>query len=306
MEYLQIEAFERIVQEGSFTRAAVSLNLAQSTISMRIATLEAELGGALFERSGTSLRLTPLGEVFLPHAERMIASRQDGIQAARNYNAGRLGQITIATMETQMMYMLPGPMRQLKQQYPSVDFRIRVRMPYDIPQRIHMGEVVLGLTGAPLWDKTMRIHGHFREPMCAVTEANHPLARKARHTTISTADLYQYVVYRVTQSFQATALVERIAEQARAGNAGGVTSIPAMLALQMVLSGEGVAFLPKEFIRPHLESGSIEVITVSDLPELFNDTLLISHAGRELDKPCRVFVDIMRHHWRHLLVDSPP
>ncbi len=68
MELSQIEAFSRTVHEGSFTRAAESLNLTQPAVSARIAMLEAELGGTLFERRGRQLQLTPLGQHFLCRA----------------------------------------------------------------------------------------------------------------------------------------------------------------------------------------------------------------------------------------------
>ena len=44
MEIGQIEAFERVVREGSFTRAAEALNLTQPAVSTRITSLETELG----------------------------------------------------------------------------------------------------------------------------------------------------------------------------------------------------------------------------------------------------------------------
>ena len=66
MELGQLEAFDRVARDGTFTRAAESLGLTQPAVSTRISLLEAELGGELFERRGRQLFLTPLGERFLP------------------------------------------------------------------------------------------------------------------------------------------------------------------------------------------------------------------------------------------------
>jgi DNA-binding transcriptional LysR family regulator len=52
MDTTQLLAFERIVREGSFNRATRGLNISQPTISARIQTLEQEVGGPLFLRSG--------------------------------------------------------------------------------------------------------------------------------------------------------------------------------------------------------------------------------------------------------------
>ncbi len=55
MDLEQLQAFERIVREGSFSRAARSLDIAQPTISARIQALEVEVGGALFLRGGRKI-----------------------------------------------------------------------------------------------------------------------------------------------------------------------------------------------------------------------------------------------------------
>ncbi|MGE3272326.1 MAG: LysR family transcriptional regulator, partial [Chloroflexota bacterium] len=52
MDTDQLRTFERIVREGSFSRAAWSLDLAQPTVSARMQALEQQVGGPLFARSG--------------------------------------------------------------------------------------------------------------------------------------------------------------------------------------------------------------------------------------------------------------
>jgi DNA-binding transcriptional LysR family regulator len=72
MDIDQLRAFERIVREGSFSRAARALDITQPTISARIAALERTLGGRLFSRGGRNLTLTERVEQFLPYARRVL------------------------------------------------------------------------------------------------------------------------------------------------------------------------------------------------------------------------------------------
>ncbi|MCQ5273481.1 LysR family transcriptional regulator, partial [Schaalia odontolytica] len=51
---------------------ADELHVAQSAISRQISLLEAELGVSLFWREGRNVRLTPIGRVFLEHAEKVV------------------------------------------------------------------------------------------------------------------------------------------------------------------------------------------------------------------------------------------
>ena len=57
MDVVQLERFLRIASTGSFRAAARSLSLSQAALSFSMQQLEAELGGALFERSGSGARL---------------------------------------------------------------------------------------------------------------------------------------------------------------------------------------------------------------------------------------------------------
>ncbi len=64
--------FLAVVDTGSFVAAAERVCVTQSTVSMRIKTLEDRLGKVLFERSKAGATLTPAGEQFQKHAQAMV------------------------------------------------------------------------------------------------------------------------------------------------------------------------------------------------------------------------------------------
>jgi DNA-binding transcriptional LysR family regulator len=74
MQLEQLVAFDRVAREGSFSRAALALGLGQPAVSSRILALEDAVGGALFLR-GRAIRLTALGESFLPYARQRALAR---------------------------------------------------------------------------------------------------------------------------------------------------------------------------------------------------------------------------------------
>lgn len=63
--------FAAIIQQGGFSHAAKYLNLSNGLISRRIAQLESTLGVSLIKRTTRQLILTPEGEVFWQHAQRI-------------------------------------------------------------------------------------------------------------------------------------------------------------------------------------------------------------------------------------------
>ena len=83
MEIHQLRYFCAIVKQGTFTRAAESVFVAQPSLSQQILKLEDELGGKLFYRLPRSARLTPLGEFFLPRALAILQEIRDSKMGAR-------------------------------------------------------------------------------------------------------------------------------------------------------------------------------------------------------------------------------
>ena len=57
----QLRAFLIIMEEGSLNRAAIRLRISQSTLSRQMQALEADIGGALLERTSAGVRQTDAG-----------------------------------------------------------------------------------------------------------------------------------------------------------------------------------------------------------------------------------------------------
>ena len=68
--------FCRVVDLGSFTKAAAELGYTQSAVSQIIRTLENELGSVLLERRRDGLRLTSDGQQYMPYLRNMSAAEQ--------------------------------------------------------------------------------------------------------------------------------------------------------------------------------------------------------------------------------------
>src|ERR1700761_9580862 len=95
MELRHLEAFVAVADELHFSRAADRLQMAQSPLSQRIRTLEAELGGRLFERTSRRVRLTPAGESVLAEARATLRAADATTRAARRIREGETGLLRL-------------------------------------------------------------------------------------------------------------------------------------------------------------------------------------------------------------------
>ena len=300
MEIGQIEAFERAVREGSFTRAAETLNLTQPAVSTRITALETELGGPLFERRGRRLELTPLGERFLPYARRILDVIADSLQEVRSFNAGRQGVVKIAAPTPFVLSFLVETLDQFRKQYPAVDILIRERNKTTIYEMLHDRTITLGLVNAPIFDRQMQRLARFQDPIRAVVGAQHPLATG---DPLHTSDIYNHTIFRVSMFPEMTIFVDELVEHARAGSGGAVIAVPMVMALRLVILGQGVSFLPESYVRGAIESGELVYLDLVDMPHLVSQPVLITHKDRQLDTMHEKFVRVLKTRWHQMLVE---
>src|SRR5438445_7275687 len=124
MQIHQLRYFCAVARTGSFTRAAQHEHLAQPSLSQQVRKLEDELGTRLFDRLGRTIRLTQMGEVFLPRAEailRQVADAQTEIQELAGAERGRL---VIGSIPTIAPYFLPPYLASFARKFPDTQVSI--------------------------------------------------------------------------------------------------------------------------------------------------------------------------------------
>lgn len=88
--------FARVAEEGSFSRAGERLGLPKSTVSRRIAGLEANLGERLMLRTTRKLTLTDFGHSVLEHARQVVAEVEAAAQLAQHRQVEPSGRLRIS------------------------------------------------------------------------------------------------------------------------------------------------------------------------------------------------------------------
>ncbi|MFC4508320.1 MULTISPECIES: LysR family transcriptional regulator [Streptomyces] len=95
MEMHQLRYLAAVVDEGTFTAAAVRLHVSQSGISTQVGKLERELGQQLLERSGRRVRLTAAGEAVLPLAREALEALDHIEHTATEFAAATRGRVRL-------------------------------------------------------------------------------------------------------------------------------------------------------------------------------------------------------------------
>ena len=175
----QLTAFDRVAREGSFSRAAVSLGLGQPAVSARILALEESVGGALFVR-GRRIRLTALGETFLPFARRALEVVREGIEVSRLAQVGERGTLRIGALGSLAGEVIGPALAQFLRDHPAVEVTVKSGHHEFLLELLADGIVDAALTVWPPGGAGLELQAIFklRERVLLVAAPSHPLARR--------------------------------------------------------------------------------------------------------------------------------
>ncbi|MBX3080782.1 MAG: LysR family transcriptional regulator [Anaerolineae bacterium] len=272
LDFEHLITFERIVREGSFSRAAWSLNLPQPTVSARIKALEQVMEGALFIRTGRRVALTDLGHTLLPYAQRAIAVMSEGMEVSRQARTGQRGRVTIGVLGSLAGAFLGPVLAAFHAAHPDVELLVRGTDHTALVDMLLDRVVELALITWPCTDSLnaeMTPLLHLHEPVILVAPPSHPLARQE---TVTQAEVLHharpFIVLRWWQTMHPT--IVRLASQAHSRLDLNMDS-----ARHMVIGGTGIGFFTKMYISEALATGQVVEIKVTDLAPLYRDSAIV-------------------------------
>jgi DNA-binding transcriptional LysR family regulator len=247
MNFRQLSSFLAVVEEGSFTRAARRLQIAQPSLSQQIRSLEAELGGELIERLPRGVRLTAAGRAFLPEAQAAVRATARAESAARMALGLEAGELEVATLLSMAVGILPGAITQWHERFQEIGIRVHeYTHPNLLEQdvRAGVGDIALGPT--PLaWEGPVRKLGW--EEMLLVLPGGDPLAGRRR---VPLAELRgrRWILFREGHGLMEA--VTSACEQAGFQPRPAIRTMQVAAALRLATEGLGVAMVPDNSVPP--------------------------------------------------------
>ncbi|WP_425989199.1 LysR family transcriptional regulator [Afipia sp. DC4300-2b1] len=120
MQYRQLRYFVKIVEAGSFSRAASTIHVAQPALSQQVAELEEEMGIKLLHRTPRGVQSTPAGEILFEKAS-SILRRLDELPGLLKSSAGNITGTVSVGIVASLAEILIGPIvEHIKSAFPNV------------------------------------------------------------------------------------------------------------------------------------------------------------------------------------------
>ncbi|WP_296826809.1 LysR family transcriptional regulator [uncultured Megasphaera sp.] len=170
-------ALLKIIEVGSFTKAADLLGYTQPALSQMIASLEKELSIKILYRSRYGIRLTPEGERLYPSMQNAVIQYQTMRHTADEIRGLDSGIVRIGTVSSVSCHWLPGIIRRFWQKYPNIQIVLHQGDYTSISEWVRTGAVDFGFVNPNAvkgMETTFIKSGEFR----AVLPKYHPLSEK--------------------------------------------------------------------------------------------------------------------------------
>ena len=169
-------ALQKIIEMGSFSKAAEAMGYSQSAMSQMISSLEEEMSLKLVNRFRTGAKLTLEGEELYPHIEKLIYQYCSVHEKIKDIKGLKTGTIRMGTLASISAHWLPDLLKEFQEQYPEVEFVIHLGDYTSIYEWIKTGAVDFGFVNpkAVTGIETIVLK---EGAMLAVLPENHPLGK---------------------------------------------------------------------------------------------------------------------------------
>ncbi|MBP1961355.1 LysR family transcriptional regulator [Paenibacillus aceris] len=294
MDLTYFRTFREVARRKSFTKAAEELGYAQSSITMQIQKLEREYGVPLFERYGRQLRLTAPGESLLKLATQML----DLYDQSKEMIASQLtGTLTIGTINSLAAYYLPPFLQALKQLYPGLNIQLFPDSEASLMNKVREGDYDLGLLldRFPA-DPHLTCTKIKEEPLVLVAPLAHPLTQ-LNHIKLTDFQQTEFIVTEESCIYRGMfeKLLKDHAIPLQIGfELGNLEAIK-----QCVMSGLGIALLPRIAVQSELEQHKLVALPFSHV-DLSLNIQLILHPKKWISQPLQSFITLLTKESEHL------
>lgn len=254
----QLEALAAIAETGSIEGAAKRLGVVHSAVSRQIGDLEATFGYDLLDRGGRSVRLTVDGVEVLTRARTVLQQRDlilDRIASKEIFTR----RLRLGVTELTALTWLPRLVTAIRQEYPRVTIEPEVDLSAHLRDRLHAGQ--LDLIVVP---DAFRSAGFVRSTLSDVQNSwfcgRGSLAPTGRMHAARLADFT--LLTQGSLSGSGLLIGEWLKKQGVVPH-NAISSNSLLAVVGMVISGHGIAYLPRVVVQQLVDTGSIREMKIT-------------------------------------------
>jgi len=171
----QLNVFEAVARQLSYTRASETLHLSQPAVSMQVRQLEDAVGLELFEKLGKKIHLTEAGRELFHYSQgvnRLLHEAEEVLESLKGLSKGRLKVAVASTVN----YYAPRLLASFSKRYPGANLHLDVTNRETLVRLLNANEADLVLMGQPPEGMDLEFEAFMDNPLVVIAPSDHPLA----------------------------------------------------------------------------------------------------------------------------------
>lgn len=178
MDFVDLQVFKRVVDEGGVIKAARKLHRAPSSVTTRVKQLEISLGVTLFHRDRQRLHLSPTGELLLTYADRLIQLSDE----ARAVVSGGIprGVLKLGALESTTASRLPRILADFHRRCPEVRLELTTGTNDDLMNKVADRRLDAAFIAEAPAARALEHIPVFSERLIVISGSDHAPIRRAR------------------------------------------------------------------------------------------------------------------------------
>lgn len=292
MNLKQLQAFVRVTEQQSFTKAAQNLYLTQPAISWQIKSLENALGVTLLERHDRQVFLTEAGRLLLPYARQIVALAEEMLLVVAQFKGLQKGRLRIGASTIPGEFILPFFLGAFLERYPALGLHLEVGDTAAVLQWVRERAVDFGVVGARPAADWIEYLPFLEDELVLILPPGHPLAA---FPEVPPEELKRYpMVMRESGSGTRAAVAEKL-------EAAGVSLDELRIVLELgstravvtgVKAGLGLSIVSRWAVQETLASGHLLARPLAGL-DLRRQLYLAIPAQVEISPAARAFKNFL-------------
>jgi DNA-binding transcriptional LysR family regulator len=148
LDVRRLRVLREVAARGSFSAAAEALAFTQPAVSRQIATLEAEAGAQLVERSARGIRLTPAGELLVGHADAIVDRLATAESQLAALAEGTRGRLRLGAFPSANATLIPLAIAAFRDAHPGIELRLAEQVTSTALADLAAGELDLAVVSS--------------------------------------------------------------------------------------------------------------------------------------------------------------
>jgi len=288
MQLRQLEYFVGVVDAGSFSRAAVALNLAQPSLSRQVALLEAELGQRLLVRTGRGAVATEAGAALLVHARAMLASARLAHNELREMSASPAGRVVVGLPPRVALTLSLPLIQRFRERFPRAVITVLEGLSVALRESLIAGRLDLALLFDPPASVQLRYQPLMRERLLLVAPAGSRLPARVALPALAGYPMVLPSAPNAIRSRVDAALRPRHIELQVLAEVGAVQTV-----LALVAKGIGCTILPESALAASPGGESLPHAPIGP-PTIWNALVLAVPLARPATRLTREAARLLR------------